>query len=377
MTEQIVIIGSGFAARQLVTQIRREDKQVPIMLVTADGGDQYNKPDLSHVFSRKQSADDLTQMSSGQFAEEYHLTLQPHTRVTAIDCQKQQIICGEQQFPFKKLVIATGAQALVPAVPGHEYMVTFNSQQEYRQHQERLQSAQQVLVLGGGLIGTELAMDLHRAGKQVTVIDKAHSLLASLMPAELSSRLQHKLSQMGVRILLNTELTRIEKNDNTFSAHLQDGHVIKADVVIAAMGIRPNISLAKAAMLQTGRGICVNQQLQTSDKNIYALGDCAEIEGKVMPFLQPIQMSSLALAKNLLGATQNVAFPTMLLKVKTPDLPLFLAGETHRNDLNWELSLSHQGMVAQGFDSMKRLCAFVVSEQHTQKAFMMLKELTN
>jgi len=377
MTEQIIIIGSGFAARQLVANIRRQDKQVPIMLVAADSGNQYNKPDLSHVFSLKQSADDLTQMSAEQFAQENNLKLQVNTRVTAIDSQMKQIRCGEQQFSYQKLILATGAQAIVPSVPGREYMVTFNSQQEYREHQAQLQTAQRILVLGGGLIGAELAMDLHRAGKQVTVIDRAHSLLASLMPAELSCRLQHKLSQMGIRILLNNELVSIDKTDTELSVNLLDGHAVKTDAVIAAIGIQPNIALAATAGLKTGRGICVNRQLQTSDENIYALGDCAEIEGKVMPFLQPIQMSSLALAKNILGATESVTFPPMLLKVKTPDLPLFLAGDTQRDDLNWELSLSSEGIAARGFDAMKKLRAFIVSEQHTPKAFMMLRELAN
>jgi len=377
MTENIIIIGSGFAARQLVTNIRRQDKQIPIMLITADSGNQYNKPDLSHVFSLKQSADDLTQMSAAQFAQENNLKLQTNTRVTAIDCDNQQVICDGQQFSYQKLVLAAGAKAIVPSIPGREYMVTFNSQQEYRKHQDLLQTAQRILVLGGGLVGAELAMDLCRAGKQVTVIDRAHSLLASLMPAELSCRLQHKLSQMGIRILLNNELVSIDKTETELSVNLLDGHIVKTDAVIAAIGIQPDITLAATAGLKTGRGICVNRQLQTSDKNIYALGDCAEIEGKVMPFLQPIQMSSLSLAKNLLGATESVTFPPMLLKVKTPDLPLFLAGDTQRNDLSWELSLSHEGIAARGFDSMKQLRAFIVSEQHTPKAFMMLRELTN
>ncbi|WP_299998522.1 NADH:flavorubredoxin reductase NorW [uncultured Cedecea sp.] len=377
MTEQIIIIGSGFAARQLVTNLRRQDKQIPIMLIAADSGDQYNKPDLSHVFSLKQSADDLTQMSAEQFAQENNLKLQINTQVTAIDSQMKHIICGDQKLSYHKLVLATGAQAIVPSIPGRESMVTFNSQGEYRKHQSLLQTASRILVLGGGLVGTELAMDLHRAGKQVTVIDRAHSLLASLMPAELSCRLQHKLSQMGIRILLNNELVSIDKTDTELAVNLLDGHIVKADAVIAAIGIQPDLTLATTAGLKTGRGVCVNRQLQTSDEHIYALGDCAEIEGKIMPFLQPIQMSSLTLAKNLLGATESVIFPPMLLKVKTPDLPLFLAGDTQRDDLNWELSLSTEGIAARGFDAMKQLRAFVVSEQHTSKAFMMLRELNN
>lgn len=150
-------------------------------------------------------------MSGAQFAQDNNLKLQINTRVTAIDRKMKRIICGEQQFNYQELVLATGALPTVPSIPGSEYMVTLNSQQEYRKHQNMLQTAQRVLVLGGGLIGTEPAMDLRRSGKHVIIIDRGHSLLASLMPPELSCRLQHKLSQMRIHISLNSELAGIEK----------------------------------------------------------------------------------------------------------------------------------------------------------------------
>ncbi|SUB82777.1 Nitric oxide reductase FlRd-NAD(+) reductase [Pragia fontium] len=376
MENNLIIIGSGFAARQLVKNIRRLNKQVAITLIAADNCDEYNKPDLSHVFSLKQCADDLTRQSAEQFAQENNITLYANTRVTMIDRHIKQIVCGNQHISYQKLVLATGAQAIVPSVSGDDSIITFNSQDEYRQHQDRLQTAEKVMVLGAGLIGSELAMDLQRAGKQVILVDRAHSLLSLVMPAELSSRLTHKFSQIGIQLALNNELTSIEKTTNGIKATLRNGLVTNVDAVIAAIGLKPNISLATAAGLATDCGIQVNSQLQTSDTDIYALGDCAEVEGKVQPFLQPIQLAAITLAKNLLGATEKLRLPTMLTKVKTPDLPLFLAGETHRQDLNWEIALSHSGMVARGFDRLQQLRAFITSESHTSQAFILLRELT-
>ena len=236
-------------------------------------------------------------------------------------------------------------------------MLTLNSQQEYRACETQLRDARRVLIVGGGLIGSELAMDFCRAGKAVTLIDNAASILASLMPPEVSSRLQHRLTEMGVHLLLKSQLQGLEKT------------------VIAATGLRPETALARRAGLTINRGVCVDSYLQTSNADIYALGDCAEINGQVLPFLQPIQLSAMVLAKNLLGNNTPLKLPAMLVKIKTPELPLHLAGETQRQDLRWQINTERQGMVARGVDDADQLRAFVVSEDRMKEAFGLLKTL--
>lgn len=375
MNPGILIIGSGFAARQLVKNLRRQDGEVPIRLIAADSCDEYNKPELSHVFSQNQTADALTRQSLGDFAEQFQLTVHPHTRITTIDTQQKMVRSGEQVWHYDKLVLAIGAAAIVPPLPGHELMLTFNSQQEFRDNQLTLLQAQRVLILGGGLIGCELAMDMCRAGKQVTLVDRSGSLLSGLMPVEASCRLQHCLQQMGVELLLNQQLGALTQHDEGIQATLSNGRQLWVDAVIASVGLRPNVGLARQAGLLVNRGIQVNNRLQTSQADVYALGDCAEIEGQLLPFLQPIQFSAMTLAKNLLGAAEAVKLPAMLVKVKTPSLPLQLAGETHRQDLSWSIIAEQQGMVAKGFDQHQQLRAFIVSEDHMKLAFGLLKEL--
>ncbi len=109
MSDGIVIIGSGFAARQLVKNIRKQDAQIPLTLIAADSMDEYNKPDLSHVISRGQKADDLTLQSAGEFAEQYTLRLFPHTWVSDIDAENRLVKSQDNQWRYDKLVLATGA----------------------------------------------------------------------------------------------------------------------------------------------------------------------------------------------------------------------------------------------------------------------------
>ncbi|MCE0800266.1 NADH:flavorubredoxin reductase NorW [Buttiauxella sp. S04-F03] len=375
MKHGIVIIGSGFAARQLVKNIRKHDAQVPVRMIAADSMDEYNKPDLSHVISLNQRAGDLTRQRAGEFAEQFNVTLKANSWVSEINARERLVKCGDQQWQYDKLVLAAGSRALLPPIEGKELMLTLNSQQEYLACESTLREAKRVMILGGGLIGTELAMDFCRAGKQVILVDNAASLLASLMPAEVSSRLQQRLNQMGVELLFNQRLESLSQTPQGIHAALSNGRIVTVDAVVAAIGLRPNVDLAQHAGLAVNRGIQVNRQLQTSDANIYALGDCAEIDGKVLPFLQPIQFSAMTLAKNLLGAADGLNLPAMLVKVKTPELPLHLAGETQRQDLAWQISAEPQGLIAKGYDEAQQLRAFIVSEAHMKMAFGLLREL--
>ncbi|MGS3450726.1 NADH:flavorubredoxin reductase NorW [Klebsiella electrica] len=375
MSDGIVIIGSGFAARQLVKNIRKQDTHIPLTLIAADSMDEYNKPDLSHVVSRGQRADDLTLQTAGEFAEQYHLRLFPYTWVSDLDAGAKVVKSQDREWRYDKLVLATGAAPFIPPVPGHELMQTLNSQREYSAAQSQLHDAQRVLIVGGGLIGCELAMDFCRAGKAVTVVDNSASVLSALMPPEVSSRLQHRLTDMGVHLMLKTQLEGLEQTADGIRVSLDRQRSVTVDAVVAAAGLRPETALARHVGLMIRRGVVVNSRLQTSDPAIYALGDCAEINGSVLPFLQPILLSAMCLAKNLLSQANELTLPPMLVKVKTPDLPLHLAGETQRDDLTWNLVAAKEGVVAKGVDATNQLRAFVVSEDRMKEAFALLKQL--
>lgn len=208
---------------------------MPLTVIAADSMDEYNKPDLSHVISQNQRADDLTRQTAGSLQNNL-ICVCFRTRVTDIDADAHVVNAKDKTRQYDKLVLATGASAFVPPVEGRELMVTLNSQQEYQASETLLRDATRVMIVGGGLIGTELAMDFCRAGKSVTTVDHAASILSALMPAEVSSRLQHRLTDMGVHLLLKSQLQSLSKTETGICATLDRNRSVEVDVVIAATG---------------------------------------------------------------------------------------------------------------------------------------------
>lgn len=376
ISREIVVIGSGFAAQQLVKSLRKLDAGQPIRLITADSGDEYNKPDLSHVVSRDCAAAAMTRLSGSDFAEQQRIALLPHSPVLGIDPARRLVLTEQGEFPYGKLVLATGASAVRPDLPGSEHLVTLNSQQEYAATEAQLRQARRIMVLGAGLIGCELAMDMASAGKEVTLVDLADSPLSALLPAALTQPLQQALRTQGVSLQFGTGLARMDAQPGDgWRVTLTDGRVSEQDLVIAAIGLRPNLALARGAGLEVDRGILVDDRLQTSDPHIFALGDCVQWQGQLLPFLQPIVLGANALARTLLGTPTPLTLPPMLVKVKTPRYPLQLAGRTRGEDLAWQCRWNSHGMVAEARDQAGELCGFVVGGDQMSAAFPLLRQL--
>ncbi len=376
ISREIVVIGSGFAAQQLVKSLRKLDGEQPIRLITADSGDEYNKPDLSHVVSRGCAAAAMTRLSGRDFAEQQRIALLPHCPVLGIDPVRRLVLTEQGEFPYGQLVLATGASAVRPELPGSEHLVTLNSQQEYATAEGVIQQARRILVLGAGLIGCELAMDMASDGREVTLLDLADSPLSALLPATLTQPLQQALRSQGVSLQLGLGLARIDAQPGDgWRVTLTDGRTSEQDLVIAAIGLRPNLTLARGAGLAVERGILVDDRLQTSDSHIFALGDCVQWQGQLLPFLQPIVLGANALARTLLGTPTPLALPPMLVKVKTPRYPLQLAGRTKGEDLAWQCRWNSHGMVAEARDEAGELCGFVVGGDQMSAAFPLLRQL--
>lgn len=377
MNAPIIIIGSGFGAYQLIKTIRRSDQNTAITVFTVDAGHDYNKPDLSHVFSNQQSSDDLIRISAEDFAVKYNITLHALTRVDGIDSDKQEIYVAGVAYPYAKLVLATGAKTFVPPMLGDATadVITLNSLREYASAQQQLQNAQRVLVIGAGLIGTEIAMDLASSGKRALVVDPSKALMANMLPDLVANALQKSMLEAGVVFELERTITSLNQTESGISATLSCGKKHLVDCVISAAGLKANIELAQKSGLTVKTGLVVNQQLQTSANNVYALGDCAEINGKVMAYLQPIMLSANVLAKTLLGEPTELKLPAMLVKVKTPKMPIQLGGDTVSGVAAWQVDIDAQGCSVKAYNEQKEMVGFVVTEGHMKNAFPLLRAL--
>ncbi|MCF7361742.1 MULTISPECIES: NADH:flavorubredoxin reductase NorW [Vibrio] len=377
MQTPIVIIGSGFAAYQLIKTVRRMDAHIPIQVFTAEDGAEYNKPDLSHVFSRKQTASDLVVKSGDVFAKEHNIELFANTKVEKVDVYTQQVTANGQVYPYGKLVFATGAKAFVPPMNGDGVrdVLTLNSLQEYQAAETHISRAKRVLIIGGGLIGVEIAMDLATSGKNVTVIEPNTRLLANLIPEFIALPIERQLKQQGVQLALETSVVAVDRSESGSTATLSSGRTVETDIVISAAGLCANTQLAKEAAIRVNKGIVVDSRLQTSTHNVFALGDCVEIQERMMPYLQPIVLSANVLGKQLLGQDAELVLPPMMVKVKTPSYPIQLAGTVNGVE-NWEVSISAPGIVAKATDDNGHLVGFVVTSEQVTQAFPLLRELS-
>jgi nitric oxide reductase FlRd-NAD(+) reductase len=375
MKRAITIVGSGFAAQQLVRSLRKRDGDVPIRIITADNGDEYNKPDLSHVASRATTAAALPLRSGEAFAAELGVTLQARCRVDAIDRERQVLLTSQGECAYEQLVLATGARAVRPRVTGSHLMYTLNSLDEFAKLEPRLAASRSVLVLGAGLIGTELAMDIAGTGREVTLVDIAESPLSALLPAALSQPLVDALKAAGVRLQLGRGLHSVVEADNGFQVNLSDGSASRHDLVLAAIGLAPEVSLARDAGIDVGRGIIVDDHLRTSAADIYALGDGMEFQGTLLPFLQPALLGATALAATLLGTPTPLQLPPMMVRVKTPAYLVQLAGRTRGEGLSWQSEWNASGMLARAFDAAGKLCGFVAGGDRLSQAFAVFREL--
>ncbi|UQG55696.1 MULTISPECIES: FAD-dependent oxidoreductase [unclassified Marinobacter] len=331
----IIIVGSGLAGYSLVRELRKHNADAPILLVTADDGTSYSKPMLSTGFGKGKDADGLAQADHQSMADQFNLRLLPHTRVTALNPQAHQIQLGslldshsESQWQsYSKLVLAWGAE-VIPlhlAGSGSNAVYSINDLDDYRAFRAALMGAERVAIMGAGLIGCEFANDLRLGGYQVEVIAPSATVMPTLMPEQAARALQNELEVLGVIFHLGTQVDRIEQvpagTDGGVTLALANGRQLQADVVISAVGLRPRTELAQQAGLAVNRGIVVNRALETSAPDVYALGDCAEVDGQLLLYVMPLMASARALAKTLSGELSEVLYPSMPVMIKTPCCP--------------------------------------------------------
>lgn len=377
MSEPIIIIGSGFAAYQLVKTIRRMDGEVPLTVLTADDGHEYNKPDLSHAFSKQQTADDLVLKRADVFANEHNITLLTQAVVEDIDTQSHCVFSNGKKYSYSKLVFATGATAYIPPVQGNaaDQVMTVNSLTELRALEPSVRRAKRIAIMGGGLIGVEIAMDLARSGKSVVVIEPNINLLGDLVPEFIARPLERQMLQLGTTLCLEESVTEINQQDQALSLTLQSGKTMAVDVVISAAGLSPNTTLASQAGIKVNKGICVDTTLRTSATDVFALGDCAEIEGRVRPYLQAISLSANTLGQQLLGVDSGLNLPAMMIRVKTPNYPIYMAGNIH-SSTSWAINMTNSGIVMQASDDDQQLTGFVVTGEQVTQAYTLFRQLS-
>ncbi|MEQ5835654.1 FAD-dependent oxidoreductase [Marinobacter sp. NFXS9] len=373
----IVIIGTGLSGYSLAREIRKQDKEVPVLMITADDGHSYSKPMLSTGFTKGKTADELAQSDAAGMTEQLNIELRTHTTVTGIDAANQCVLIGDERLPYRKLVLAWGADVI--RIPldgdGQEFVYSINDLMDYRAFRNTLEGQSRVAIMGAGLIGCEFANDLRNGGYDVDVIAPSDTAMPGLVPPVAGNAVVRALTEEGVRFHLETVVEHIAHQGDGVRLTLSNGETVDADRVISAVGLRPRVELAEAAGLAVGRGIQVNRQLQTSADNIYALGDCAEVDGHVLLYVLPLMACSRALAKTLTGTPTDVAYGVMPVMVKTPCCPTAVCPPAPEAQGEWEIEQDGNNVRALFKDADGNVLGFAVTGDYALEKQALSKQV--
>lgn len=350
MNAPVVIVGTGLAGYNLAREFRKLDGETPLLLITADDGRSYSKPMLSTGFGKNKDADGLSMAEPGAMAEQLKAEVRTHTRISGIDPGHKRLWIGEESVIYRDLVLAWGAETVRVPIEGDaaDSVFPINDLEDYARFRAAAAGKRRVLLLGAGLIGCEFANDLMLGGYEVQLVAPCEQVMPTLLHPAAAAAVQAGLESLGARFHLGPVLNRLQRVADGLEAHLSDGQVIACDVVVSAIGLRPRIDLAAAAGVQVNRGVVVDRHLKTSHANIYALGDCAEVDGLNLLYVMPLMSCARALAQTLAGNPTVVNYGAMPITVKTPVCPLVVSPPPRGREGVWTVE-------GQGAD-IKALC---------------------
>ncbi|GAA3971581.1 FAD-dependent oxidoreductase [Allohahella marinimesophila] len=408
----LVVIGSGLAGYTFIREFRKLDADRKILLLTADDGHSYSKPLLSTGFAKGKNAEHLSMADAGKMASQLDIDIRTHTRVTAIDPEARRLDAGfegssssaGETIEFTELVLALGAEVVRPPLSGSaaDEVLSVNSLMDYRRFRERLVTVAQqrcaegavdrpirIVIMGSGLIGCEFANDLLASVDTkftVDVISPDSRPLQRALPEQVSLALGQGLEEAGARFHWQSTVGSVdhvsEASAGGGSAYLVsvDGgelRTLQADVVLSATGLRPHSALAAAAGLEVSRGIVVDRQLRTSKADIFALGDCAEVDGHLLLYVQPLMQCARLLAANLAGGhNADLSYQAMPVIVKTPACPLVLAPPPEGLAGEWTVAEADRLDVRALFhDTEGSLRGFALSGRHVIEKQTLLRDL--
>ncbi|WP_434157038.1 FAD-dependent oxidoreductase [Vibrio alginolyticus] len=366
--DPIVIIGSGHSGYQLAAALRAQSETVAITVFTADDGALYSKPALSNALVMNKDGDALQSESALKWESRLNIRVYPHTRVEQIDRANSTLHTSIGKYAYSRLVLATGASPIeIPIEGDRSWVMSVNDLVDYRRFRSELQDKKRIAILGDGLIGCEFANDLIESGYEVTVIGLGQWPMERLIPQQLGESLQSALAERGVQWALQDSIARIEpRSESSAVLHLNSGKQIEADLVLSAVGLKPNVSLAERAGLEVGRGIKVNQFGQTSDENIYSLGDCVETDHGWQPYIAPINQMIPSVAKSLLGDVAPISLTPTPVIVKTPILPLTIFPVAAEEQGQWYIETQADELTAAFYSPEGAMLGFALLGRKVQ-----------
>ncbi|MDO9435551.1 FAD-dependent oxidoreductase [Hydrogenophaga sp.] len=323
----VLIVGAGRAGWQLAEALRALDATLPITVVSACAGDVYDKPMLSVAMARGLAHGALVKESGAAAAARMGVRLIAHTQAVRICADTRTLRTTRGNLRYDRLVLAHGAQAALPGVLPADLCWRINHLNVYQKLRAALgETPKDVLIVGAGLIGSELANDLALGGHRITLLDVQGAPLARWPTEEAGAPLLEAWKDLPIRFVGGVQVALLESLAGRYRVTTACGQRFAADQVIAATGLQTPPRLAESAGLVWHNGISVDAAtLRTSDDHIHAMGDCIAIDGQASRFIEPIARQARTIAAEICGAAPVPFEPrAALVRVKTTSRPLSL-----------------------------------------------------
>ena len=329
--KKLVMIGNGMAGLRTIEEIlERDDERFDITIIGKEPYPNYNRIMLSNILQNKMSVEE-TIMNSYDWYDEHNIQLINNDPAIKIDRNKQKVMTESGiEVDYDQCIFATGSKAFVLPIKGSDFpsVIGWRTIDDTKRMMEIAKSKKHAIVIGGGLLGLECARGLLDQGMEVTVIHLAEWLMEMQLDAKAGQMLKADLEKQGMNFELQANTKEILGEEDVEAVRLADGRVLEADLVVMAVGIRPYTELAKQSDLEVNRGIVVNDMMQTSDPNIYAVGECAEHQGKVYGLVAPLYEQGKVLADYLTdNDTEGYKGSTTFTSLKVSGCDLYSAGQ--------------------------------------------------
>ena len=333
MLMRVVIVGNGPGGVELAKGLAGEFE---VSIIEGEKLPYYNKPMLSHYIAGFLPEEKLFPLPVDWYGRK-GIDLHLGTSALLIDRAKRLLVTSKGEFPYDVLVLATGARAREPVVPGKEHLLTLRTLHDAKRIREKLEKEGEMVILGGGFIALELAGNAAKAGYQVRLVHRRKNLLG--LDDELSERIRERMEGIGVEFHLKTRVLRA-----TGEGLKTDRGYMPGRLKVCAYGITPNIELAIKSGIQAGRGVLIDGQFRTSAENVYAIGDCAEHHGTIAGTARGAVEEARSLANILEGGKASYDFFRSAV-FKFADLSLAIIGRT-RGEGRWldeEVKVFYEG----------------------------------
>jgi len=308
---KIVIVGNNVAGTFTAQNIRYLNNDVVIEIFTQENYPYYTRVNLPELISAKVTIDDLIVFKDDWYKNK-NLKLNLNKKVIKIDPENKAIYIEGENDPvlYDKLILALGSVPNIPPIKsasemkiGKKGVFTLRSIDDALEIRDYIKkfAVEKAIVIGGGLLGLELANQIKNYNLETTVVEFFPRLLPRQLDEECGTMLKEEIESRGIKVVLDAATEEILGNGRVTGIKLKDGQILDADIILIQAGIRPTIDLAKEANIHTNRGIVVNEFLETSEKDVYAVGDCIEYKNQIWGIIPACMEQSKIVAASALG----------------------------------------------------------------------------